>query len=182
MKLSSNASHNTQDLASNSDFLRKRKRKANSRMSQLLTFLNLCLNTSMEGLLPRFLESAFKIEGRRITTERYLFPWEEMMDPENYVLRKRLCFLLEEFRSFLKTKECSLVTCCVGFVVTRIVQLSQNRFSQFGKTTFFQLGKSLLPRYKENKRKKETLTAFFSQLFFTMTLQTSQSSLKLANS
>ena len=104
-----------------------------------------------------------------------------MMDPENYMLRKRLCFLLEEFRSFLKTKECSLATCCVDFVVTRIVQLSQNRFSQFGKTTFFQLGKSLLPRYKENKRKKETLTAFFSQLFFTMTPQTSQSSLKFAN-
>ena len=76
-----------------------------------------------------------------------------MMDPENYVLRKRLCFLLEEFRSFLKTKEYNLVSCCRDFVVTRIVKLSQNRFSQFGNSS--NLGKVSCQDIKKIRERKK---------------------------
>ena len=71
------------------------------------------------------------------------------------MLRKRLHLLLEEFRSFLKTKEYNLVSCCRDFVVTRIVKLSQNRFSQFGKTAFFQLGGKISCLYLKKKERKK---------------------------
>ena len=48
-----------------------------------------------------------------------------------------------------------MVSCCLDFVVTKIVQLSQNRFSQFWKTTFFELGKKKVSCLDLKKKKKE---------------------------